>query len=335
MKAYLNQAQAIRTWKELAVLRYLLTIALLIFLGNTLVWSASPLPPVTKGGIKGGIGIADFTNVTKKPELDDYTRAVPELILTHLAQSQKLSFVDRQELDKIINEIGLGQTGIVDPETAARVGHLAGASYMFIGQLSGYQEGKRIVITTRLVHVESAHVVAGWHTKASPEELDVQAIRLANKILAMLFPMSPWAAAGRSLLIPGWGQLANQRPSGYVFLPLSVAALGALAYTQFAYMAANDDYQELRENALKPYANLEDREKAKSEAAEAEKKRDNRERTRWIAAGTVAGVWLINVADAFLEARLLNKKQQLAEARVELHARIEPQEVRVLWVRRF
>jgi len=79
------------------VLKYLWIAILLSVLGNSSAW-----PALTRD-----IAIADFTNVTKSPELEDYTRAIPTLIFTHLASSQKLSLVDRKELDKILEEMGL------------------------------------------------------------------------------------------------------------------------------------------------------------------------------------------------------------------------------------
>jgi TolB-like protein len=292
------------------VLRYF-SIILLMTLGSYPAWSASI----------DYTGVADFTNLSDNPDLDNYTRAIPTLIMTHLASTQKFSFVDRQALNEILDEIGLSQTGIVHPETAARVGRLVGAAYMFIGDLSDYQ--RKIRITTRLVHVESACVMAGWQIEASPKELDVQAVRLADKILKLMFPVSPWGAAGRSLLVPGWGQFANQRPSGYIFLPLAVAALGGLAYTHYACMDANDDYDKIWERYPRPAKDLK----------EAQDKIDKCEKRRWVAVGITAGVWLINVADAFLEARLLDKQRRYTEERLQVQMGM--QDVRVLWATRF
>jgi hypothetical protein len=168
-------------------------------------------------------------------------------------------------------------------------------------------------------------VIAGWQATSSPTEIDIQASKLANNIIEMLFPVSSLAAVGRSLLIPGWGQLANKRYSGYVFLPLAIAALGGLAYTQRAYMQANDDYEDVLNREHKTYAELQ-------ELAE---KRDDRKLQRLIAAGTVAGVWLVNVVDAFLEAHLLNQQRRHAEVRAQLQTRVEKKEIQLFWVMRF
>jgi len=300
------------------VLKYLWIIVLLSILGSSSAWSA----------LTRDIGIADFVNRTPSiAELNEPTKSIPTLIFTYLARSQKLSLVDRQALNTMLDEMMLAQTGVVDPETAAQVGRAVGARHMFIGQLSGFQgkKGLRIVITTQLVDVESTRVIAGWPITASPTELDVQASKLAQNILAHLFPVGTWSAAGRSLVIPGWGQFANKRASGYVFLPLAVVALGGLAYTQYAYVQANDDYEEVLNREFKTY----------SELQKVTDRRDARNQQRWFAAGTLAGVWLVNVVDAFLESHLLNKQQRHAEARVQLQARVEPQNVQVLWTMRF
>jgi len=223
--------------------------------------------------------------------------------------------------------MGLVELGVVDPKATAQIGRAVGARYMFTGQLSSFK-GKsetRIRITTQLVDVESTRVIGGWQVAASLTEIDTQAVKLAEKILKLLFPVGPWGAAGRSLLIPGWGQFANDRDSGYVFLPLAIAALGGLAYSQYAYMQANDDYEEILKREHKTYVELQ----------EAKDKRDDGKTLRWIACGTIAGVWLANVADAFWEAHILNKRRQRVESRVKLQARVGPQDVQLVWTERF
>ncbi len=271
------------------------------------------------------IAIADFTTITKSSEIDEHTQSIPTLISTRL--SRKLPLVMRLDLGKILNEMGLPELGIVDPKTAAQIGHFVGARHIFTGQLSSFQgkSGMRIRITTQLVDVETARVIGGWQIAASPTELDIQAIKLADKILKVLFPVSTWGAAGRSLLIPGWGQFANDRSSGYAFLPLAIAGLGGLVAAQYAYTQANDDYEEIQGRERKTYAELQ----------QAEDKRDDRKTLRLIAAGAVAVVWLVNIADASWKARILNKQKQHAESRTKVEARVEPQSVQIIWAARF
>ena len=73
-------------------MRYLLAIIFLGIFGSSSAWSA----------LTHDIAIADFTNVNNDPELDNYTRSIPMLIFAHLANSQKLSLVQRHELDKLL-----------------------------------------------------------------------------------------------------------------------------------------------------------------------------------------------------------------------------------------
>ena len=277
------------------------------------------------------IGIADFTTITRNPELAEYTRAIPTLIFTHLANSQRLSLVNRQDLDKILDEMGLKDIGIVDPQTAAKVGHAVGAKYMFIGQLSVFQgkRGSRIWITTQLVHVESVKAIGGWKIAASPTELDIKAVELARNILARLFPLNPYGAAGLSTLVPGWGQCANKRAdnnkSCYVFFPLAITSLVALAGSQHAYNKAYDEYIEMYNRESKTEA----------EMTAAENKYNDRKTLRRIACAAVAGVWTANVADAFIRAHILSKYRLRAESNVQLQTRIDPQTAQVLLSARF
>jgi len=272
---------------------------LLCILGSSSAWSA----------LARDIGIADFSNITKSQEIENYRKAIPTLIFTTLANSQKLSLVTRQELDKLLHEMGLTDIEIVDPETAAKVGRMAGAKYMFIGQLSTFQgnKGIRIQITTQLVDVESARMVAGWSIEASKDNIDHQAIKMAHNILDLLFPISPKGATLRSILLPGWGQLASHRKSGYVFPPITIAAIGVSAYAQKSYNQAQKDYEEIQNRDFKTYIDLQN----------AKDKRDNRNMQRWLAFGTLAGIWVGNIIDAYLGAKSLNEQQQLTEKRLQ------------------
>jgi TolB-like protein len=297
--------------------KYLSIIAIISLIISMPAWSA----------LDRDIAIADFTNVSKASELNQYIRSIPLLIFTELAKSQKLSLVSRQELDKIMSEMELVELGVVDPSTAAKIGNAVGARYMIIGQLSKFQRknGISIRITTQLVDVESIRVIAGDEIMSSTTELDKKAVKLGNTILRRLFPVSPLGAAGRSLIIPGWGQIANMRDSGYVFLSLTLLASGALLYTQYAYTQASDDYNEILNREHKIYTEFQD----------AQNKLDNRTQLRWIVSGTLAGIWLINVVDACIEANSLVKQVHLAESRAKLQTQIEPQNFKVVLSTRF
>ena len=46
------------------------------------------------------------------------------MLVTSLVESERFIVIERAELDEILKEQGLGQTGLVTPQSAAKVGQL-------------------------------------------------------------------------------------------------------------------------------------------------------------------------------------------------------------------
>jgi hypothetical protein len=55
--------------------------------------------------------------------------------IRHPYVRQRFDIVERNVLDRVTGELGLGQSGLVDTSTAPRVGQLIGASYMVVFDL--------------------------------------------------------------------------------------------------------------------------------------------------------------------------------------------------------
>ncbi len=61
-----------------------------------------------------------------------------DMLVTRLVKSGKFLVVERKELDKILQEQGLGQSGLVTPQSAAKVGKLLGVELMVTGSVSEF-----------------------------------------------------------------------------------------------------------------------------------------------------------------------------------------------------
>ena len=77
--------------------------------------------------------------------------------LEHILQRQGFVLVDRSELDRIRNEQQFGASGEVDDNTAARMGHIAGASVVITGRVDG--EGNLRRLRLRALDTTSAQVI--------------------------------------------------------------------------------------------------------------------------------------------------------------------------------
>ncbi|NOY78936.1 MAG: tetratricopeptide repeat protein [Calditrichaeota bacterium] len=79
------------------------------------------------------VAVLYFSNMMKIPELDPLQKGLTDMIITDLSQVHSLQVVERVRLQALMQEIGLGQTGLVDPKTAPKVGKLLGVSSLVNG----------------------------------------------------------------------------------------------------------------------------------------------------------------------------------------------------------
>jgi curli biogenesis system outer membrane secretion channel CsgG len=100
-------------------------------------------------GLKRRIGVVSFEN--KAP----YAQArigqtATDILITELVKSGKFIVVERDKMDKLLEEQKLGQSGAINPATAARVGKILGLNAIVTGSISQFglkSEGKDFLIS--------------------------------------------------------------------------------------------------------------------------------------------------------------------------------------------
>ncbi len=79
------------------------------------------------------VAVLYFQNLGTSTQLDPLQKGLADMIITDLSQVHDLKVVERVRMQKMLEEIGLGQTGLVDESTAPRMGKLLGAKRMVKG----------------------------------------------------------------------------------------------------------------------------------------------------------------------------------------------------------
>lgn len=87
-------------------------------------------------------------------------QGVASEITSALAQYKFLGVVDRSAMEALFKEVELGQAGVVDPATAARLGRVQGIQVLVTGAIVNGR------LTARAVHLETQRVIA---TAAAPD----------------------------------------------------------------------------------------------------------------------------------------------------------------------
>lgn len=130
-----------------------------------------------------------------------------DMLVTSLVESKKFIVIERNELDQIMKEQGLGMSGAVTPQSAAKVGQLLGVELIITGsvsefgtkkdkiggglsELSGFNLGvstetARAVVDIRLVNTNTGEIITaktaeGEESSKSLDNVGVSGINFSN-----------------------------------------------------------------------------------------------------------------------------------------------------------
>lgn len=99
--------------------------------------AAEPVRQVTHKGPKLRVGIVDFVNKSSYGAGRLGTSA-SDILTTELFKTGAFIVVERAQLRRVLGEQSLGQTGVVNPETAAQAGKVLGLNALVTGSISQF-----------------------------------------------------------------------------------------------------------------------------------------------------------------------------------------------------
>ncbi len=79
------------------------------------------------------VAVLYFKNLGQNEKLNPIQKGLADMMITDFSKVKSLKVVERIRMQKLMEELGLGMTGLVDAATAPRVGKLLGASKMVNG----------------------------------------------------------------------------------------------------------------------------------------------------------------------------------------------------------
>ncbi len=147
--AYLNKEEldkAVDTWQgyrnekaplveeEINRLMTILLIAQSQHSAKTAIAQESQLN--AKKAMANSIAVCYFNDLSADKSLGAFQKGLAAMVTTDLSKLGKFQVVERLRLQALLQEMKLGQTGIVDPSTAPRIGKLLGTETLVTGNLS-------------------------------------------------------------------------------------------------------------------------------------------------------------------------------------------------------
>lgn len=91
---------------------------------------------------KPRLGVLRFTNATR---IEWWTvsvaREMQDMMASELASTRAFTILERNELNAVLAEQDLSDSGRVDPATAVKMGKLKGAKYLIAGTVTSFEKG--------------------------------------------------------------------------------------------------------------------------------------------------------------------------------------------------
>ena len=99
---------------------------------------AEPSYVITTTGPKKRVGVVKFENKATYAKRYRVGQAIVDIVTTELAKTDAFILVERNQLEEVLKEQALGQSGAIDPATAAQAGRILGLQAMIIGTISEF-----------------------------------------------------------------------------------------------------------------------------------------------------------------------------------------------------
>lgn len=142
-------------------------------------------------GQKRRIAVLEFTDL--QGQVTNFGRYLSEELITKLYDSKKFTVVERQLLNKVIAEQKLSLTGVVDPDSAKRLGSVLGVDAIVSGTIA--DRGDTLKINARLIDTATGELFSA----ASSEMVkDKEVLALLGASVTETKADSPSGTASRS-----------------------------------------------------------------------------------------------------------------------------------------
>jgi curli biogenesis system outer membrane secretion channel CsgG len=93
------------------------------------------------GSVKPRIGVLRFTNHTSAGWWEGSVgKDLQDMLIAELSSRNSFRVLERKELDAVLDEQDLGESGRVNPRTRARLGKITGAKYLIAATLSAFEQ---------------------------------------------------------------------------------------------------------------------------------------------------------------------------------------------------
>ena len=103
------------------------------------------------------LAVLPFKNNTSSSEINNFIRGLPDILMTNIGKSEKITLLERYQINKALDNFAIEQTGIVDQSTAVKIGKWLGATEIVIGSVTSF--GSQVRIDSRVIDVQTGRIL--------------------------------------------------------------------------------------------------------------------------------------------------------------------------------
>lgn len=109
---------------------------------STLLLLGMALVGIARAEEKPRMAVMRFTNNTNAGWWHSGTGSeLSDMLTSELSSTKKFRLVERREIEKVVNELRFGESGLVDTSTRVKLGKIKGAQYLVMATVSSFEEG--------------------------------------------------------------------------------------------------------------------------------------------------------------------------------------------------
>lgn len=128
------------------------------------------IPPHAYGEFqRTKLAVLNFKVIGRKCDNPALGEVVSEWFITSIVKTGRFEVVERNQLNKILQEQKLGLTGIIDQKTASKIGKVLGADAIITGSIVKLKDS--VEINSRVVNAQNGSIIAAENVQAYSEDV--------------------------------------------------------------------------------------------------------------------------------------------------------------------
>lgn len=143
------------------------------------------------------VAILDFENYASGL-YDSFVRGLADMLMTSLGQGEKLTVIERAQIEKAMENFHVEMSGPIDAEKAVEIGRWLGADAVLLGSFTRF--GGQFRIDGRLIQAQTGELIVAEQVRGGEDEVMAMVDTLGSRLLARLGVRNAAEAGGTGTL---------------------------------------------------------------------------------------------------------------------------------------